>query len=601
MKIPSRGIAKWAGEIRDQCLVSTTERVQRGAQYKNLFLTGDQDGVPQTYVRANGYIQDKASYLYSPVELRFSAEHYGNVSAADRAKAKSATAEVLKRTRRDGVDRKAQGAVIWSLVKGKTFIKLLWGENAFQPHLIQPEYMGVLYEHKDELTPNMGAFVQTAYITEDELDAMIEHYDTGEKTDIKRRVQRYFNQQTPDGRGVAGSNWLKQVVLGGLNPYQQAGSSKPQNRGVVDWLNGPRPMFDTRTLASIARLDELWVWSSEDDDWRTIQLIGDVMVSPKERLINAFADDVNADPSLKDEHNPLRSSHPFIEFCANEMDGYFWGDSEIRLVALLQRQLNMTIDGINHLLRMQEFPPKFFKNISGQAQNAASRLNKPRGYFSDSNPQADVKNLAPEIPAGLWERLHETEAMFDNTGGMRAVLRGEGESGVRAQGHAETLTRNASPRFKDDAIVIERNVENLGGLALDMLKAHVPDKLIAWLMPGEKSVEAEEIPDIAEIGEEPPAEGMKPILFRLSQLSPNTKLTVDAHSSSPIFSQEARELLFELNKRGAVTPEELVQHTNPPGADSIISSIERRKVESSKQIAALPPEDRVKVMTGRKR
>jgi len=181
------------------------------------------------------------------------------------------------------------------------------------------------------------------------------------------------------------------------------------------------------------------------------------------------------------------------------------------------------------------------------------------------------------------------------------VLRGEGEGGVRSQGHAETLTRNASPRFKDDAIVVERNIENLGGLALDILKAHVPDKLIAWLMPGEKSVEAEEIPDIAEIGEEPPAEGMKPILYRLSQLSPNTKLTVDAHSSSPIFSQEARDLLFELNKRGAVTPEELVQHTNPPGADSIISTIERRQVESQKQIASLPPEDRVKVLTGKKR
>lgn len=603
MKITGQGANKtvrWFGERVEECSASQIERASTGAIYRNLFLTGDESGIPQTFPKTNSFVKDESSFLYSPVDLRYGVEFYGSVSPANRAKGRAASVEMFKRMRRDGVDRKAKSAVTWSLIKGKSFIKLLWAGGGFQPHLIQPEYMGVMMESHGALDENMGCFVQNSYITEDQLRAMLKHHDKGERDDIMHKVQKYLNTGS-EGSGPDKNNWLKQVVLGGLNPYQQAGQKGAgSQRGVVDWLNGPRPTFHPRVLARTLKLDELWYWDHEEDDWRTIQGIGnDVMITPKERIVNAFADDVNADPKNPDPNNPLRSKHPFIEFCPNELDGYFWGDPILRLVALLQVQLNKGIDGINHLLRMQENPPKFMKGISGQAQTIASRLSKPKGYFADTNPNADIKNMAPDLPQGLWERLHETEGMYDRLSGMRPVLRGEGEAGVRAQGHAETLTRNASPRFKDDAIEVEWSVEELGGLSLDILKAQHPDKITAWLMPGDKSIETEDAGD--DPAEEAPAEGMKPIRFRLRDLDPNMKVVVSAHTSSPIFSHENRELLFTMRKEGDIDSEELINQLNPPGDDTMIANLEKKKVDQQKLMQSLPPEDRVKLLTGGKK
>src|SRR5208282_2984962 len=71
MKVPSRGIGNWAKEIIDCCSVSTKDRIQRGAMYKNLYLTGDENGNPQTYPKTFSYIEGMSSFLYSPEQLRF--------------------------------------------------------------------------------------------------------------------------------------------------------------------------------------------------------------------------------------------------------------------------------------------------------------------------------------------------------------------------------------------------------------------------------------------------------------------------------------------------------------------------------------------------
>ena len=54
-------------------------------------------------------------------------------------------------------------------------------------------------------------------------------------------------------------------------------------------------------------------------------------------------------------------------------------------------------------------------------------------------PQAGnlkIEKMTPDLPAGLWESLHELEGMFDQMAGMPPVMQGQGEQGVRAQGHA---------------------------------------------------------------------------------------------------------------------------------------------------------------------
>lgn len=577
MKIPSTNVAKWAGEVISQCSSSRDERVNRGAVYRNMYLTGSDQGDPAVYNKTFAYIDNLSSYLYSPVELRFGIEKYGSSTAADRAKASAAASELHRYLRQSSVDELIEEVVIWALVKGKAFIKMLWTAQGFEPHLIQPEMMGVLREDIASLD-EQEAFFQSTYLTPDRFAQLIENHP--DKIELMRKAANHIHPAN-DGNNPDSNNVLKQVILGGLNPFRAASSGKTQTRGVVDWLSGPSPNLSPKLLGSILRLDELWVKNSDRDDYTTIQVIGnDTLIEGGVRHRNLIADPFDPDNKEKiipfDEDNPLSGHHPFIEFCPNKLAGYFWGRSEICNIALLQEMMNNRVDGINKLLRRQENPPRIFLGGQGPTQQQYAKLNKPGGYLTDNSPGAKMQDLAPNLPEGLWESLHEMEAMYDKMAGFTPTLQGRGESGVRAAGHSESLTKNASPRFKDRALCVERSVEALGGLGLDYLKAHVGTKLTAWVMPKEKSVETSI--EIDPVLAEPPVQGMLPIEFTFAQLPERCKVVVDSHSSSPAFSHETRDLLFALYKDGAIDKKQLITHTSPPGEDTMIEDITRAEI-----------------------
>lgn len=614
MKIPRRNVAGFASDIVKQCSASRNDRLQRGAMYRNLYLAGSQDGSPQTYLKAFSHIETLSSYLYSPVELRFGIEFYGMSSSVDRAMAAESSSELHRHIRQSNVDTLIGDAVTWGLVKGKTFIKLLWSEDGFEPYLIQPEMMGVLREDLDTLD-KQEAFFHTTYYTPERFAQLIQNHD--DRDDIMRKVTKTIDPNK-SGDSPDRNNNLKQIVLGGLYPYRGSENGPTQNKGVVDWLGGPNPSLDPQVLKTLIRLDETWVWDDARDDWTTLQTVGDdVVIEGKDRHRNIFADAFDPDDDEKSkksaEHNPLAGHQPFLEFCPARLDGYFWGRSEICNIAILQESLNKRINGINSIMRRQEDPPIFFTGSQGVSQNAFSKLKKPGGYLTENNPGASAKPLAPEMPATMFESMHELERMFDSIGGMAPILQGKGESGVRAQGHAETLVRTASPRFKDGALAIERQVETLGGLALDILKAKKAEKLIAWVMPKDETflekltkkfglnpkntaeiIESEMEFDLA------PAPGMKPIPFTFAQLPKNCKVVVDSHSSSPAFSHETKQIMFELFEAGVITPEQLVMHTSPPGQDTIIEDLKRKEIASA-EFAAQHPEEAAKTSSKKKK
>ena len=82
---------------------------------------------------------------------------------------------------------------------------------------------------------------------------------------------------------------------------------------------------------------------------------------------------------------------------------------------------------------------------------------------------------------------------------------------------------------------------------------------------------------------------MKQYPFRWSDLQDTAKVSVDSHSSSPAFGHESRGLLFDLAKFGAVNPQELVAHTNPPGEDDILADLMRKEI-AQKALYAQHPE-----------
>lgn len=594
MYVPSSKIGYWAKSLVDECSVSMHKRVDRGIAMRNLYLTGDMDGDSQIYNKCFSHIETLSSQIYSPVELRFNIDYYGFASAVEKAKAYTATNHLYSEIRTSNSDILFGDAVTWSLVKGKTMIKLLHSKNGLEPYVIQPEMMGVKREDINSLD-KQEAFFQSTYYTPEAFFLFLSNNE--EQEDIFKKVGKYYaSQENSPSRDS--ENTMKRIILSGLYPVGSSDATSPSSgsRNLVDWMGSPAPTFAPEILQSLIRLDELWVRDDEREDWTTIQIVGDNVVSSKNINRNIFADSYdpnNKEKNIKtDEDNPLSGHHPYIEVCPNPLEGYFWGRPELCNVGLVQEAVNKRVNGIGTLLRKQEDPNYLFTGMTSSAKDVMSKIKKPGGHLVEQNPGATGKALQTDLPEGLFKTLHEYIEMFDDMSGTKATLSGEGESGVRSSNHAETLVRMASPRIKKSALRVERQLETFGGLALDILKAKVPTQFTAWVMPSDTktSMLAAIFSKFSEEEfEDAPVAGMKPIKFLLSQLSEHCKVTVDSHSSSPVFSQESRELMFALFKAGAVTPEALIEHTNPPGADSMIQALKAKEI-SQQAFAEAHPE-----------
>lgn len=586
MRVPKKDIGRFAEDLMSKCTVSRQRRQEYGAAFKNLFLTGDDTGnSPAIFNNIDSLIAGLSSYLYSPVELRFGIDYYGACNILERAKHKAASSRLHLHIRRGGVDTKIEDAVTWALVKGKCFIKLLWTSGGLQPMLVMPEEMGVYQENLDSLD-EQEAFVHTTYITPDRLWQML--------VTNERRDELFDKALSSTISGGEFNQSSSQITVGGFQPLSTLEQTATQSRGVVDWLATPQPAFSPEVQASLIPLHELWVWDDErgeEGEWTTIQFVNaDVVLTGELTHRNIFAEQYDpANKKLKtdpSEFNPLSGKHPFIEICPNGLCGYFWGRSEVAKVALLQKSINERITGINKMLRRQEDPPKFFTGTQGIKAAQYSMASKPRGYMTDSNPNAKVQDLYPELPSGIWDSLHEYEKLFDKVAGFTATMSGRGEAGVRSQSQAESLIRTASPRFKDRALLVERQVEALGGLALDLLKAHVPDTITAFVDKKFAGIQGEMPPENPL--DAPPVPGQVPITFTFHDLDAKCKVVVDSHSSSPAFSYENEEKMFKLLHVGAIGPEQLLEHTHPPGFDSMLEALELKKAEQAAMIQQHP-------------
>jgi hypothetical protein len=583
MHIPKSKLERFVRQLIEQCLVSQEERINRGLVYKNYFLLGaEQAKNAALYNKIWCYIDDLESLLYSPVSLKFNISAPNSPSLLNQAKGRSASSDMRVRTRTSNTDTTISEAVCWSLVKGKSFVKMQYKRGEFSPDLIQPELFGVFNENRTRLDEDMEAFVHSVYITQYQFNRLIWNHPDREA--LMKKARRY-TKPGRDGAMSGADGAMKQVIVGGMYPYQPASQQTNQGaRGIVDWMGGPSPILSPAVLDRMMRLDELWVWDDERQDWTTFQMVGDdMLIMGKYRLINSFAYNTES----KESEPGLKGHHPFVEFCPNRLDGYFWGRSEIVNIAMLQEAVNSRINGINMMLRRQEDPSYKFTGSTGVNQNALARFKKPGGYFSDSSPNAKIEAEEPQISADLWNSLHEYERMFDEMAGTPPIAKGRGEPGVRGQGHAETLIRMFSPRFKDRALLVERDVESLGGLMLDLARAHIDRNLIAWVPAAAAGIEAD-----PEASEDPfleaPAPGLVPVKFQYGDLPDDMSLTVDSHSGSPAFAAEARALAFDLFKIGAMSPEEVVEHTDAPEPEQLIASIERKRAQEVAFLAAHP-------------
>ena len=516
-------------DLIQKCLVSLEERKGDYSSLRSqyLFGTGPEES-PAIFNKIYPHIDQLNSFLYSAETTRFTINLGAAVSELENMKVPRATMALNNEWLNSNADQVFSSALTWSLVYNTTFIKLIV-QNGIHPYMIEPGSVGVLREDTP-YTDRQEAIVQTYYITKSELYHRL--YNHPKRDAIIHRVSTAYHTKTediPEG--------LDRIVMSQTNPTMY---------GTVNLDLYGMNRYKARVAEDTVQMTELWVWNDDTQDYQVV---------------------TKADPDVIIYDRPgasmfLKGELPFIQICPNPQYDYYWGQSEVQKLVFLQQLRNKRMTEILDLLSKQVNPPTMLTGFTGILDEKNFALNRPGGMLSSDMPNAKAERLAPEMPSSLFEVIHEVDDMFSEVSGISSVLQGKGESGVRSAGHASQLARLGSSRAKKRALIVEDSLEKVATLYLKLMQVydntHFKD----------------------EFGNP----------FILEQFTRDYVVKVDAHSNSPIFTEDTKDLAFNLFKAGAIDKESLLDLLEPPMKQLLKEKLKHREMKEANKPQEPPKE-----------
>ena len=529
MRIPTKDLERefFYRDLIEKCMVSLAERKGDYASLRSWFLFGaGANENPALFNKIYPHIDQLTSFLYSAETTRFSINVGAAVPGQEHIKIPRLTLALNDEWLNSNADQVFSSALTWALVFNSTFIKLVVN-NGIHPYMVEPSSMGVLREDVT-YADRQEAIVQTYYITKSDLYNRL--YSHPKRESIVKRIQTSMNTKTEDM-----PEGLDRIILSQSNPTIYGNVN-------LDLTGTNR--YKARVAEDTVKMYELWVWNDETQDYQVVTM---------------------ADPDIFIYDRPgasvfLKGELPFIQICPNPQFDYFWGQSEVARLNLLQAIRNNRMTEILDLLSKQVSPPKVFSGFMGITDEKAFAFDRPGSFVSSDMPNAKVDSIAPEMPATLFEVIHEIDAMFAEASGISSVLSGRGEQGVRSAGHASQLARLGSSRAKKRALIVEDSLEKVATLYLKLMQAY----------------------DNTHFMDE---EGNK---FIAEQFTKNFVVKVDAHSNSPIFTEDMRQLAFNLFKAQAIDKESLLDLLEPPMKQLLIDKLKKREKMQAQQPQAKP-------------
>ena len=524
MRIPSNELLReqFYRDLIEKCMVSLQERKSDYNSLRSFFLFGaGPDEPPCIFNKIYPHIDQLTSFLYSAETTRFSINVGAAVPDQEQIKVPRLTLALNDEWLNSNADQVFSSALTWSLVFNSTFIKLVYN-NGIHPYMVEPGGIGVLREDTP-YTDRQEALVQTYYITKSELYNRL--YSHPKRESIVKRITTSIHtnsEDLPEG--------LDRIMLSQSNPTMYGNVN-------LD-LSGVN-RYKARVAEETVKMYELWVWNDEIDDYQCVTM---------------------ADPDIFIYDRPgesmfLKGELPFIQICPNPQYDYYWGQSEVSRLVFLQQLRNNRMTEILDLLSKQVNPPTALTGFTGILDEKNFALNRAGGLLSSDMPNARADRLAPDMPSSLFEVIHEVDNMFSEASGISSVLQGKGESGVRSSGHASQLARLGSSRAKKRALIVEDSLEKVATLYLKLMqvydKTHFKDD-----------------------------EGHQ---FIADQFTRDYVVKVDAHSNSPIFTEDLRQLAFNLFKAKAIDTESLLDLLEPPMKQLLKDKLKKKEMAAASQ------------------
>ena len=519
MKIPSgESREDFYLDIINKCMVSKEERRGDYTTLRAYYLFGAGPESPPAYFnKIHPHLDQLTSFLYSAETTRFSIALGASVPSAEHKKTPSLTQALNDEWLNSNADQVFSTALTWALVYNTSFVKMVY-KNGIHPYMIEPSAIGVLREDTP-YTDRQEAIVQTYYITKSELYARL--YSHPKRDSIVSRLStgtKVSESDIPEA--------VNRIVMSQTNPAIYGNVN-------MDLYGMNR--YKARVAEDTVEMTELWCWNDDTQDYQVVTMAAPNVIIYDRPGASLF----------------LKGECPFIQICPNPLYDYFWGASEVQQLLLLQELRNTRMTEILDLLSKQVNPPTALTGFTGILDEKNFALNRAGGLLASDMPNAKAERLAPNMPPDLFEVIHEIDAMFSEVSGISNVLSGRGESGVRSQGHASQLARLGSSRAKKRALIVEDSLEKVATLYLKLMQVY----------DNTHFRDTEDVPFIPE------------------QFTKDFVVKVDAHSNSPIFTEDLKTLAFNLHKAGAIDKESLLDLLEPPMKQLLKDKLKRKEKE----------------------
>lgn len=552
-------LISFANDLIERCRVSVGTRKGYYRLLSEIYETGRYDGTKSLVNTLPNHITRLAGMLYSPVELKFSMDFTNPYPPIELARAKESAKLLSRRWGLPGTN----ADILWgrgvvdSLKYGCTFLKQWaeteWNDIVYQQKLLMPWQLGVYREDENDLS-KQEVIVETSSLTMPEVWRRIYHMP-----DARELYDRIKTNAGLNNVGDNPGSFFHQVLS-----TSQIGTTPNLPGGLVQIGSTNYAMMGPTVAVDTVEFHEMWV--KGQDDYVTIQMIQpDILIAPLFKKSNLLG---------------VKRKQPYRIIQPNEASNWIWGRSE--LVDLIEPQMLLSTwaDDLRRLYGLQIDKVLAFAG-SGTISDEKYAQFRAGGYM-DMEQGASVTDLTPKIPPEALPLLNWVMQVINQIAGFPPIMQGQGDAGVRAGTQLNSLIKTASPTQRDRALLVERQLADAADLSFRVQRAKDPK--FYWT-DGSSAAAAEESK------------------FLLSEIPEDFRVTVDSHSSSPIFSDEATQLIFQARKIGDVDGEYMIDNLPFPNKENAIAALKAKaaagaqeKQQIEQQVQSMPTDVQGKIL-----
>ena len=523
-------------------MATSDERAMVSVRASQYYWTGSADSKASIHNKIKPFVKRLSGYLYQPYTVRFNTVFDSGEPQDVLERGRSLSQALTADYRASDADLRFGDAVLWGLVNGCYLLKHIGDGAGFKAIPTHPVNFGVLNESVVSLD-EQEAFCHVTYPTVTRLRTQLQEIKHPRLSEIMQKIEERAAQ--PDQQEP---NYFHQIVVGGLQPLGETVGGQPEAAGIVQVFPTPTPWRPQRRLQHTVKQCELWVKNREyNGAYSTLQLIyPDILIEGPPTMRNIMGGPI------------LAHHHPFVKVEAEITPGYFWGRPIIADVQMLQDLVNKRLRDLAVMWNRNAASPYTFSGFTSITEEQYYKIISEGGFVSDPNPNAKAQKLTEPPPPGYLEELEFLWKMFDEAGGFTPVLTGQGEPGVRAGVHAQTLVRTSSPGMIDPATRIERQLADSGYLCARLMQDNDP-----------RTYQTESGQD-----------------FTLIQMADRFQMEVDSHSASPAFAEDSRQIAIALARANVLSGEDLIEMVHPPNAELLLARLRQRQQQAAKAAQA---------------